>query len=928
MKRIMCQLSVLVGDIPTEDHAMHPRSLALAALLVMLPLAAPVSFTLAADYYADGVGGDGLAEGGKDQNKGSIDSPWLTLNHGVKQLKPGDTLYIRGGDYAEYPKDAIPSGTPEARVTVSNYKQEVVTVRPAPQSGTSQDSVISIKGKCYITLRGLNLDGHNGAAKIHQHTLVIWGSDPVPHHIRVENCTMTNGHSSGICSSGNQCEFINLKVHHNGTTGLHHGIYAGTDNNVIDGCEFSCNKGFGIHIYTQSPKRADNNIIRNNYSHHNGIAGAIIGIGNGNVAYNNVFADNHVGVMVRGAGTKFYNNTLYNNKPGLDVRDTKSAEIKNNIIVGGSSGIAEFGDKKTGGRAAVHAATNTNPVVSNNFTEGDPMFVDPEKADFRLKDDSPVPPGVGAVMEVGKDGVARPRAPESWAQRPEFQVGAFVANDPTEIEPPPPSHDPVTYFVAPNGKDDNPGTEAQPWATLRKAADSVERGDTVRIRAGVYSRAGAGQSAFTFSKAGTKDAPITYKAYGDGEVLLTAGEVVPPAVFKHVKGAIYSMPYDRKAGVLMSVFCNGLPLVGHGQNHPVPSVDEMYPSSFYVDEDASTLYVWLPDGSDPNKSDMRTAPANIIGLISCHHTIFDGLTLEYGFRGFHLHRSTRDITIRNCVIRSIASQGILPTPENCVIEGNTFQKIGSTKFNHGLYGSSAALVVRNNVFEEISGAAVHQYAGDGSAGKEGFRIYGNIFRKPVQFWDNTPRKRYETTVILWARDENWVYNNVFYGEGKKRAISMTQSANLVFHNTLVGCAVAVGLGPQSKENDVRNNIFVDCERFIDWPAEAMPQKTLDYNIYWSTSGSPKWQHAGKEYATFEEYQKVAGEAHSRYVDPGLVGPADAHLKAGSPAIDAGAAPQVGSGSAQKEITEDIDGTPRPQGRACDIGAHEYKASGK
>ncbi|MBM4032556.1 MAG: DUF1565 domain-containing protein [Planctomycetes bacterium] len=871
-----------------------------------------------------------VAKDGADTNPGTEAKPWLTLNHGVKQLKPGDTLYIRGGDYAEYPKDAIPSGEPEARVTVSNYKDEVVTIRPAPDSGTSQDSVISIKGKCYITLRGLNLDGHNGAAKIHQHTLVIWGSDPVPHHIRVENCTMTNGRCSGVLSSGNQCEFVNLDVHHNGTTGLHHGIYTGMDNNLIEGCEFSYNKGFGIHIYATSPKRADNNIIRNNYSHHNGLAGAIIGTGNRNVAYNNVFADNPIGSWVRGAGTKFFNNTLHNNKLGLDVQYTKNAEIKHNIIVGGSSGLDAFVEKKpearaekpvrggrTGGRmdsrGAAAAATNTDLVVASNFTEGDPLFVAPDKGDFRLKDGSPVPAGVGAVMEVGKDGVARPRAPESWAQRPEFQVGAFVPNDPTEVEQPLPPRDPITYFVAPNGKDDNPGTEDRPWATLKKAADSVERGDTVRIKAGVYTKTAPSQSAFTFTKAGTKDAPITYKAYGDGEVVLTAGEAVPPASFKHVKGAIYSMPYDPKAGVL-NVFCNGLPLVGHGQNHPVPSVAEMYPNSFYEDKDASTLYVWLADGSDPRNSDMRTASLNVIGLISCHHTIFDGLTLQYGFRGFHLHRSTHDVTIRNCVIRSIASQGIIPIPENCVIEGNTFQKIGSTKFNHAMYGSLPGVVVRHNVFEEISGAAVHQYAGGGNVGKDGFRIYSNVFRKPVQFWDNTPRKRYESTVILWARDENWVYNNVFYGDGKKPAISTTQSANLIFHNTLVGCPVAVGFGPQSKDNDVRNNIFVDSERaFINWPAEAMPQKALDYNIYWSTGGPPKWQHAGRDYATFAEYQKAAGEAHSRYIDPGLTGPADARLKAGSPAIDAGAPVQV---------DRDFDGQARPRGSAVDIGAFE------
>ena len=39
---------------------------------------------------------------GDDQNDGSQAKPWKTLQHAAAQLKPGDTLYLRGGIYYEH----------------------------------------------------------------------------------------------------------------------------------------------------------------------------------------------------------------------------------------------------------------------------------------------------------------------------------------------------------------------------------------------------------------------------------------------------------------------------------------------------------------------------------------------------------------------------------------------------------------------------------------------------------------------------------------------------------------------------------------------------------------------------------------------------------------------------------------------------------
>lgn len=43
------------------------------------------------------------------------------------------------------------------------------------------------------------------------------------------------------------------------------------------------------------------------------------------------------------------------------------------------------------------------------------------------------------------------------------------------------------YYVAKNGSDYNPGTKDSPWQTIEKATTSLEPGDTVYIRGGIYS---------------------------------------------------------------------------------------------------------------------------------------------------------------------------------------------------------------------------------------------------------------------------------------------------------------------------------------------------------------------------------------------------------------------------------------------------------
>ncbi|HEY6077571.1 MAG TPA: right-handed parallel beta-helix repeat-containing protein, partial [Polyangiaceae bacterium] len=58
------------------------------------------------------------------------------------------------------------------------------------------------------------------------------------------------------------------------------------------------------------------------------------------------------------------------------------------------------------------------------------------------------------------------------------------------------------YYVAPTGSDSNPGSMAQPFATLQKGHDAASAGDTVWLRAGTYRPT----TQIKLSKSGTSDA--------------------------------------------------------------------------------------------------------------------------------------------------------------------------------------------------------------------------------------------------------------------------------------------------------------------------------------------------------------------------------------------------------------------------------------
>jgi len=106
--------------------------------------------------------------------------------------------------------------------------------------------------------------------------------------------------------------------------------------------------------------------------------------------------------------------------------------------------------------------------------------------------------------------------PPSATPQPPTATASFTASPTPAFEP-----GPQDFFVAPDGDDANPGSYAQPWATLNHAADAVRPGQTVYVRAGVYALA----RPVVFKHSGNAGAWITLRAYPGEQPIVDASAI-------------------------------------------------------------------------------------------------------------------------------------------------------------------------------------------------------------------------------------------------------------------------------------------------------------------------------------------------------------------------------------------------------------------
>lgn len=244
----------------------------------------------------------------------------------------------------------------------------------------------------------------------------------------------------------------------------------------------------------------------------------------------------------------------------------------------------------------------------------------------------------------------------------------------------------ATYFVSVNGSDAADGrTRVTAFATLQKAADAVQPGQTVLVTKGVY------KQGVHIKKEGRADAWISFVA--EPGAVIEGADVRKDWARETGEAPIYSIARPDLIGNVQQldtklqdrveqIFVNGVLL------RQVPERAMLKPKGvFWVDDAAKKLYVALENGANPNEQNtevsMRTyaiaigAPPNLnfwreerIGLENkAAYIRLDGFTVR------HMANFSRMAAIQ---VRGLCNNIVI---ENCDVQWTNFAGIGAASLN-------------------------------------------------------------------------------------------------------------------------------------------------------------------------------------------------------------------------------------------------------
>ena len=405
----------------------------------------------------------------------------------------------------------------------------------------------------------------------------------------------------------------------------------------------------------------------------------------------------------------------------------------------------------------------------------------------------------------------------------------------------------TTYFVAPNGSDAANGTSSDiPLKTIQKAVERAGPGDSVLIRAGTY------REEIEVKNGGTADKPLTIAGYKDelpvlkGSDIVTGWERHSEGIWKKTGWSINSqqvfVDFDERKP-LPSLQQIGMPSRFYKAfEYPKPvgkGIEDLGPGSFYYDPAASTLYIRLADGSDPNRHQIEVSTRKSLLRVTKPYVHLKGLAFRHSsvsafmqqggavslasynvmedcdvqwvdFAGVNLGYQTEGVQVIGSNISNNGDSGInAPGSYGFRIAGNTLANNNTRGFNPlwhagGLKATTKAygVVERNEVAGNNGSGIWFDYANGGQP-----IIVRNNF-----VHDNGP---VDSAIFFEVSNNGQIYNNVL-SNNARRGVYLSGADNThVYNNTIYATKGYAGIelgglprnGATLTNNRVYNNII-------------------------------------------------------------------------------------------------------------------------
>jgi hypothetical protein len=464
--------------------------------------------------------------------------------------------------------------------------------------------------------------------------------------------------------------------------------------------------------------------------------------------------------------------------------------------------------------------------------------------------------------------------PAELSSEPEDSDEPVTPSDPIAPPPSSPPADPgdCTMYIASGGNDGNPGSEEQPWGTLQHSVDSAGPGDVICVASGEYT---VDNTALEFTNSGTSEQPITLTTYN--------GPVVINCIIDILRGASHLRVHGFS---IRNIGDWGISLYGDNE--------DVILSGLEVGGGESALHFTIGDsGEEP-----------IYGPVS-------------------------NITVRDSIFHDVIYTAVDCTPGPC--NDMFFQNLeifGAGMGGEGSYGSDGLALERGrNIL--VEDCYIHDNSGDGIDLNSRDAMLGDDAGTVI-----VRRNRVEDITLdgikLWRGGE--ASNNIVRNVGGALLILELGSDYHIVNNTFANCTTYSYLAtlgydpfPGSTSVTLFNNIFYNdnpvmggTSLYVSGAVDLVSGNNLFYNPYREEDVicieddcfNMNQINDGSYFS-----QSGNGE-NSLYADPLFLDAenGDLHLSAGSPALDAG------EGSSAPD--EDLDGAPRPEGEAPDIGAYE------